>query len=251
MRSIHPVLLAMCVACGTKSGAVADGGGGGGGGGGDAMVFDDAPPIVPTTITISGTVVEKGASGGSGSPITNATVVAKQSSDDSMVATAMTNGSGAFSMMVTTNGQALDGYLDVTDSADVETFVYPPAPIVADYPGVPVQMVTQTTINELPILTGVTQSAADALLGIEVTNSTGAKVSGATVSTTPAGSAFYDSNGGLPTKTQKTTNTDGVAFVLNVPAGTVTVTATGSGDTFKSHSLDARAGVVTETIITE
>jgi hypothetical protein len=244
MRFVYPVLL-VC-ACGGKSG----GSGGGGGGTPDAPPGSvDAPVNVPTTITISGTVVEKGTSGST--PVTDATIVAKKSSDDSMVAMAMTNGSGAFTLTVTTNGEALDGYLDVTDAADVETFVYPPTPIAADYTGAPVQMVTQTTISELPILTSVTQSASDGLLGLEVVNTTGTPVSGATVTTTPAGSVFYDSSGGLPTKTQKTTNTDGVVFVLNVPPGSVSVSATGSGATFKTHSIDARAGVVTETLITE
>jgi|HubBroStandDraft_6_1064221.scaffolds.fasta_scaffold121092_3 hypothetical protein len=242
MRFVYAALV-FC-ACGGKSG------GGGGGGSPDAPGSSiDAPVNVPATITISGTVVEKSTSGST--PVGSATVVAKNSSDDSMVATATTNGSGDFTLTVTTNGQPLDGYLDVTDGSDVETFVYPPAPIGADYTGAPVQMVTQATINELPILTSVTQSPSDALLGLEVVNGSGAPVSGATVTTTPAGSVFYDSSGGLPTKTQKTTNTDGVVFVFNVAPGSVSVMATGSGDTFKTHSITARAAVVTETLITE
>ena len=251
-RTISVCLLAVCSACGSSKGSnTVDGGGGGGGGDGGGGAMIDAPVNVPTTITISGTVTEKGAA--SSAMVTDGTIVAKKASDDSMVATGMTDGSGNFTLTVTTNGQALDGYLDVTDAADVETFVYPPAPLSADYAGVPVQMITQATIGDLPILTGATQSASDGMIGLEITTAAGAKVSGATVTTTPAGSVFYDSNGGLPTTNakQKTTNTDGVAFVLNVAAGSVTVMATETGDTFKSHTLKARAGALAETIVTE
>jgi hypothetical protein len=77
-------------------------------------------------------------------------------------------------------------------------------------------------------------------------------LAGATVSANPAAAkyAYIDANG-LPDSTTGTA-ADGVAFMVDVaPTGTITVSATKSGVTFKSHALKARADVLTTTLITE
>jgi hypothetical protein len=46
------------------------------------------------------------------------------------------------------------------------------------------------------------------------------------------------------------TNTDGLAYALNAPAGAISVTATKTGSTFKATSLKIRTDALTQTIVT-
>jgi hypothetical protein len=46
------------------------------------------------------------------------------------------------------------------------------------------------------------------------------------------------------------TDTDGVAYILNVPAGQVTVSATKTGSTFLSHTIKGWPDDLTTTLIT-
>ena len=75
-------------------------------------------------------------------------------------------------------------------------------------------------------------------------------VSGATVASAPAATSYCYDQGGFPNKSATMTDTDGVAVMFNV-TGAVTVSATKTGATFKSHSVNAVAGAFTTTLITE
>jgi hypothetical protein len=54
--------------------------------------------------------------------------------------------------------------------------------------------------------------------------------------------------GGFPNKNATMTDTDGLAYLLNI-TGSASVTATKTGSTFASHSVKARAGAFTTTLI--
>ena len=43
---------------------------------------------------------------------------------------------------------------------------------------------------------------------------------------------------------------DGIAYAMNVPAGSVTVNASKTGITFKAHAVNARPDKVTLTLVT-
>src|SRR6476661_10306894 len=76
----------------------------------DAKVFMDAPVQVPAMITISGVATARSLQGTA--PEAGVTVGAYKSSDEATpVATAMTDAMGKYTLTITTNGMALDGFV--------------------------------------------------------------------------------------------------------------------------------------------
>lgn len=241
--------LVLLVGCGSSGGSGGDGNPGGdgtGGGGGDA------PANVPATIMITGVTSSIGISGRT--PQGNITVTAFRAADDSMVATTTSSNTagatkGTFSLTITTNGMPLDGYLTATMGATyLTTYLYPPAPLSADFAGATVLLLTQSTFDTAQTLLQLNQTPGMAFVGAEVTDATGATVGGAVVTSSPAGTIKYNS-GGLPSKNATSTATDGVAYDFNVAPGTVSVSATKTGSTFHTHSIKARPDVITLTLI--
>jgi hypothetical protein len=235
MRNV--VLTAILVsACGSSNNAK----------GADASVDT---PHVPPTITVSGTASERGLGGST--PVAGAVVAAYKSSDETnAVAMATTDAMGKYSLTITTNGAPLDGFVMATKSGYVDNYLYPPAPLIADFAQGSVNMLTPTTFGYLFSFSGVTQVPGNGQIALEVVDAAMATVAGAMVSSTPAGTYRYNGTNGLPDKNATMTQMDGIAFILNVPAGKVTLSATGTG-TFKSHSLNAHGDKFTTTVITK
>jgi hypothetical protein len=94
----------------------------------------------------------------------------------------------------------------------------------------------------------VTQAAGNGFMGVVVSDCSGMPVAGATVTTTPSGTVRYN-QAGIPSNTAMVTDADGVAYVFNVPAGTVTVGASAQGTTFRAHDVLVRADVLTTTVV--
>ncbi|HUJ59550.1 MAG TPA: hypothetical protein VLX92_13685, partial [Kofleriaceae bacterium] len=67
---------------------------------------------------------------------------------------------------------------------------------------------------------------------------------------TPAATKYCYDMGGFPNKTATVTDTDGVVVLFNV-TGSISLSASLSGATFKTHSVKAVAGAFTTTIISE
>lgn len=213
----------------------------------DAAMTIDAPVVVPTTITISGKATTQELSGTS--PVAGLAVAAFRVGDDATpLATATTDAQGNYSLSVTANGASLDAYLRGTKAGFVDLYLYPRAPLDGDFPAANLDMLTMANLGFLNTLAGGGQQAGKGLIGLTVTDATGAPIAGATVSSTPAsGNARYNS-GGLPSSTATATDADGVAFLFNVP-GAVTVTATKAGTTFHAHLVTARADKFTTTTV--
>jgi hypothetical protein len=91
-------------------------------------------------------------------------------------------------------------------------------------------------------------SSGKGVITMIVVDSSGQPVQGATASTSPSSTVKYSDGSGYPTATSGT-NTNGIAFMVNVPPGDVSVSASKSGMTFKSHTLNARADKFTTTAI--
>lgn len=230
-----PLLAALAVtaACGGSDGA--------------PMNTADAPPAAQT-VNISGTATSRDASGGS--PLAGVTIGAYANTDESTpVAMATTDASGNYTLTITTNGTALDGYLKATISGYLDTYLYPPAPITADFAGASINMVTQNTFDLLSnTLCRANQTSSNGAIAVEVVDGAGMTVQGATVASSPAASKYCYNSGGFPSANATATDTDGVAYMFNV-TGEATVSAMKSGSTFKSHPVKARAGALTTTLI--
>jgi hypothetical protein len=239
MKKATFLAFALLAACGDSGG----GGGGGGGGGADS-------PMAPTTITISGIASEITISGRAA--LADVMITVYKASDDSVITTATTDAMGQFSVSTTTtNGAPVDGYLKATKTGLKETYLYPPAPLAADFANVPVLMLKQSTQNLANSLGGA--PAPDATKGwvaLIIDDASMMPVMGATLTSTPTGSIHYNSSAGVPQAQATSTAVDGIAYAMNVPAGSVMVSATKTGTTFKSHAVNARADKVTLTLIT-
>jgi hypothetical protein len=211
---------------------------------------DDAPTGgIPDTITLSGTAVDQGQT--SSTPLAGVSIGAFTVSDDTTaVATAMTDAQGKYSLTVPTHGAPVDGYLKATKSGEVDTYLYPPYTMTADFAAADVNMVTTSNYSTLRSFEGGT--AGKGLVIALVVDAGGQPVGGATVSSTPASAkyVYMDANGN-PFSTTATA-ADGISFMIDAPpTGTVTVSASKAGATFKSHDIKARADKLTTTLISE
>jgi len=217
-------------------------------GGGSSNPTIDSPPAA-TTITVTGTASARDASGST--PLQGVTIGAYASSDESTpVTTATTDAQGNYTLTIPTSGVALDGFLKATMATYMDTYLYPPAPLAADFSGATIVMVTPNTFDLLAnTLCGASQMTTNGAIGAEVEDATGAFVAGATVASSPAASKYCYNSGGFPSRNATATDTDGLGYMFNV-TGNVTVTAMKSGTTFKSHALKAHAGALTTTLIT-
>ncbi len=202
-------------------------------------------------ITISGTATKRMLL--TTDPAEGVTVNAYRNSDAStVVATATTDANGMYSMVIETGGTAVDGYLKATLSGFVDTYLYPPKPLAEDFDGASLNMVDQSTIDTLSgTFCGSLQEATNGVVAVLVVDSNNAPVAGAAVSSSPMAmkNCYNSGGGGVPDKTATMTDTDGIAYLVNVAAGQVMVSATKSGITFSSHTVNARAGVLTTTVI--
>lgn len=210
----------------------------------------DAAPMVPAHIMIMGTAKSAGLSSG---PLAGVAIGAFQNTDENTaVATTTTDQSGNYTLDITTNGKALDGYIKASLSSYLDTYLYAPGPISADYNGASMNLVNEQTLETLSTLCGHGISNTPTpvgAVGMEAVDSMGAVVSGAAFVGTPAPAAYcYNGTSGLPDKTAMVTAADGLGYMIDV-SGDVAVTATKAGSTFGTHHIKVRAGSLTTTLV--
>ena len=213
----------------------------------DGRVFLDAPPNVPAMITIGGAAYDSGQN--SSTPLAGVAVSLKSRADDSTLASTTSDAQGKYSMSVSTGGHVVDAYILATKSGYVDAAAFPAAPFAADNAMADSNMVTTGNFNLLTLYTG--QQTSNGIIIAEILDATSMPVAGATVSGSPAaGSYLYSDDNGTPAS-RPSTNTDGTSFLVNVPPGSIEISATKDGATFKSHSVTAKANTFTSTVITE
>lgn len=218
-------------------------------GGSDSKTVDS--PTVAQTINISGTASERSLSGAM--PVAGLTVAAYSSAAPStVVVMTTTDANGMYTLAVPTMGKPVDGFIKATKSGYIDTYLYPPAPLTADFSSASLNMLTPSEFGLLSgTLCAVTADNAKATVALEVVDASMQTVMGATVSSSPAASKECYDQGGFPNKSATATDTDGVAVMFNITAGQVMVSAAKSGATFKSHTINATAGAFTTTLVTE
>ena len=202
------------------------------------------PTTAPATVTVSGQIRQNALAP---TALGGAVIDAFRTGNPTALATATSNTPGFYTLSISTGGAPVDGYLRVTHSGQVDTYAYPSRPLFMDL----TTNVLMPTANELAFLgqaVGVTQTAGNGFIGVIVKDCDGATLAGAQVFTTPAGTVRYNS-GPTPSSTATSTSSDGVAYVFNVPAGNAIVQANAGGNVLRSHTVNARANVVTLTEI--
>jgi len=207
------------------------------------------PTTAPTTITLTGVAADLSVSGNTALSGVSITAYPTQTSTSALANTA-SDGSGNFSLTIGTGGAPVDGYLMATKTGELDTYLYPNAPLAKDSGNLATTMVTPTTFSGLSSLAGVTPNSADGFVAILVIDCGGTPVPGVVVTSVPAGTVRYNGGTGLPSSTATATAADGLAYVFNVTAGAVTLNASAGATALRSHGVQARAGAFTTTIVT-
>lgn len=205
------------------------------------------PTTAPASITVGGRVVDQSTGGATAlSDVAFSAYPTQTSTTASSNATS--GGTGAFSIVIGTGGVPVDGYLKATKSGEMDTYLYPNAPLAADASNLAVVMITPDTLTLLQLGASATQDADKGLVAVVVLDCDGNPVQGATVS---IGSATirYDGAAG-PSATAAATGADGIAYAFNVPAGDATVSAMAGTVALRTHHLVSRTGVFTTTLVT-
>jgi hypothetical protein len=236
----------------TSPDASASGGGSNTGGGGGSNTGSDGSGSgsntggVPATIKISGQALVQDQT--TTSPQVGAAIAIYATSDDSTpLGTATTDSGGNYSITLTTNGAAIDGYIKATKSGLVDTYVYPPTPMATDSSDATASMVSTSNYSELLGIEGASTSKGFIIL--IAMDSALSPLQGATVTTSPStGTVTYMNSSDEPFSTSST-YTDGLAFLFDVPVGDVSVAASKTGSTFTSHTVSAHANSLTTTVV--
>lgn len=243
MRTSKSLRIPAALVLGLASGACGGDDGGDGDGNGDI----DAPPAA-SMVTISG--VAETVAGTAIEPLAGATIEAFRRDGGAALAMTTSAADGTYAITLETDGTAIDGYLKGTSAGRLDTYLYPPRPLAADRDGATMLIITQQTLGLLGTFGGVTQDSAKGFIGLVVQDGNATGVAGATVTISPAGTArvIYAVNG-LPNQNATMTDSSGTVFVANTNVGEIVVDATAGAMQFHEHSVEARAGVITTTLI--
>ncbi len=253
------VVVAALAACSSSNNTTADGPPGSHDGpptGPDAFVPQDSPPgpfgclnhpvsmFAPDPIVIAGV-----ADTVSGTSIVTASGVTVVAEDDNGTAlgSAVTDGSGTYSISVSTGGKSEDIHMQGTHSGDRDTTLFPATAFYESSSNADIVIISQDDFNLIAEFSGVTQDASNGAVGVVVLDCDGNTLSGAVVSI-PGGDVVYVMND-QPDTSATSTDTTGVALVFNVPPGSATLSATVGGMTLRSHTIQAAAGVTTTATI--
>lgn len=196
------------------------------------------PTTAPATVTAAGTVQELTMQGLVA--VDAATVATFKIGTQAAVDTATSAADGAFQTgALTTGGVPFDGYLhgSKADAASPfrNTFVFPPAPLAADAPIVPVIMLRSATFGAIATFFAMVNQndAANGALMLIVTDCANMPVTDATLSVKQGGASV----GTIYSLSAISPMAAGLYFVYNVPAGDVDVSATRMSVTFPPHRV--------------
>jgi hypothetical protein len=237
----------------------------------DAQVFLDAPPpalnfsclnnsapsTATATVTLSGTVDEGTASGGTPgvAALAGASVdvcvtgAANCTGGNHLGTTKTTDASGNFTSDALTGNTPVDAFLKITKTNYRQTFIYPPSPFVADQGMIPALTFTNTNFGLLTLVLSVTQSPTKGVVIVAATDCSAVPmpVANATITLKQGGSDIAGT-----TQVDLGTLTMGMfdgLVVFNVPAGATDVGASYNGMTFRTHTVNVVAASDTLTTV--
>lgn len=239
MKTLRPVVLSVTLSMAPW--LVACGGGGDDDGPGDV----DAPPATQM-VTVTGQT--QTVMGTSTVPLAGAAVEAHSVDGDALLGMATSDAQGMYSITLTTDGTAINGYLKGTSQGRIDNYLYPPKPLTADRMNATILLVNQQTLDLLGTLGGVSQDPAKGFIGVRIFDANNTGVAGATVTINPMGTAriIYAVNN-LPNQNATMTDASATVFIANTNLGQITVDASGGGVDYYEHPVTTRAGVITTT----
>ncbi|MBL8955274.1 MAG: hypothetical protein JNK82_31155 [Myxococcaceae bacterium] len=142
---------------------------------------------------------------------------------------------GAYRVEHAIDCTAYDGYLRAShaDAGFYDFYYYPPAPWRRGRTELELVIFDASTRNLATLLAMVTVTPGTGAIALGLEDCTRTPITGATVTTMPAGDVRYVGPGGLPLgpAAQTSTSPKGQALIFNLPVGNVTVTASVQGRT--------------------
>lgn len=204
------------------------------------------PTMAADPVVISGRVRDPFV----GAKIGDAPVQGFQVGLASPIFTVNTDMDGLFSRNQGTGTAPRSLYLHVSKNTYVDTYFYPAVPIVKDLQ-TELQLFTPGDLDTIGKAIGVNPDPTKALLAVTVTDCFGNPLGGAAVSTLPAGREvlYLDSMLTPQPGLKFTDSTTGTALIVDAAPASVMIMATYNNMTLRAHSIDARAGALTQTEI--
>lgn len=229
------------MACATNP---SDPGDDGTGSGSDPGTGSGSDPGDPTKVVLNGSAVSEGQSGSSA--LSGTAITIYKISDNSTVGTAMSDAMGKFT--ITIDAPSCDCYAKASKSSYADTYVYPVAP----WTGVTKLETSQLGSSTFSLLnTFAGGDSSKGLIIATVQKADGSPVAGAKIVSQPASGSYKYSDGSGQPSGSTSTSSDGIAFFMSAPVGSVQLAANKSGMTFKQHAVTTHAGALVTTGISE
>jgi hypothetical protein len=210
----------------------------------DAPSYDFAcvgmplPTTAPATIVANGTTQEISLQSGIVA-VGDATVSTFKVGTATAVDTVTSAANGSFTTgNLATGGVPFDGYIQGFKDGGLDafrnTFVFPPAPLAADAPLVPILMLRASLFRGIGMAAGVTQDDdQNGALMLFVTDCANMPMVGTTVSAKQGGNSV----GTIVDVSMITPMAAGIYVVFNVPPGNTDVSASYMGMNFPAHRV--------------
>ena len=211
------------------------------------------PTTAPANVTLAG--IAKTVTTTGQNPVAGITVTAFSSAGATLESDT-SDSAGAYSITTASGGVPVDGYAQATGTGYMTTYLYPAAPIADNIDNATALVIDAGTFFAIQVIAGLGglgdgQQPGNGWIGVIVEDCNGDPVEGATVTTSPAGSAirYLGPPDGLPVADDTSTDASGLALVFNVPAGNVEVDASFGGHSLREHTVNARPDVNTTTLV--
>jgi hypothetical protein len=211
------------------------------------------PGTAATTLTVAGDMQVLGAGGG-GMAIQGATVEAYLVGNPTPVGTDTTDSAGAYSISIDNPGATpVDAYLRAPSSGNKTVYLVPPTVVYQDIPMAPIRTISDSLFPFFVTLAQANLTDGNGVIALIVTDCLNNPLTGATVTVPgqPNAQVRYNGTNGLPTGTGSASSTaaDGIAYVIDMPPGPVTVDASYMGIDMREHSVNVRPANGTENAI--
>jgi hypothetical protein len=126
-----------------------------------------------------------------------------------------------------------------------DSYVDGGSPIASDISALQILLMTPGTFTGFTTLASVTPIAGDGMILVAVLDAQGHVVAGASVSSSPGGVVRYNA-AGIPSSSATSTDADGLAYIFNLPPGSVTVSAMAPGGILPSQTVTSHPDQLTE-----
>ncbi|MCA9608899.1 MAG: hypothetical protein KC619_25015, partial [Myxococcales bacterium] len=199
------------------------------------------------TITVMGTVRQ--ATTGGLMNVNNATFdVFDVGTTTPVLGTGTSAASGAYSVTFPSGGGPRYVYGRVQAAGRWDVYVHGPYPLYRSSESLDILMMSGTFVSLIAGAASATQPAGRGFAYVEVRGCAGARIAGATVSSSPAGTVRY-LRSGMPSGTAADTDSTGTAVIFDLPPGPVTIHAMMGATPYGDFTVPVVADSITATYV--